>query len=438
MDEKRSVDDLLIVMKNLNLLIVLYIAAVMSYSLSGYIKENSALEFLTKIPTVPLTAWKIPVIVLCLYVSFLLVLYIQNITIRGLALKVCIEIGIVFFISYLFGFSYTGLILVILADTMKYFPQSKWRFPFAVFICLVYLLTDYGLLSAYFDVIPFEAYLGYYGADARSAIVVIKNICVSLNIFLFLLYMILLVRMQTSEKERILNLNEELNAVNEELRQANVQLAEYASEAEKMVETRERNRLAREIHDTLGHALTGIITGLEACMAIMDVAPEATKLQLKAIADVARQGMTDVRRSVKALRPDALEKLPLEKALANTVEEMRSATGAEITYHCTAALKGFNEDEEDVIYRIVQESITNAIRHGEATKIAIDISRKYQMLTIHIQDNGIGCQEITKGFGLHHMEERISLLNGTLSYSGGNGFLIEAQIPIRWGEHTDD
>ena len=68
-----------------------------------------------------------------------------------------------------------------------------------------------------------------------------------------------------SEKERILSLNAQLNTANEELQKANLRLEQYAEESVKMTETRERNRLAREIHDTLGHALTGIITGLEAC-----------------------------------------------------------------------------------------------------------------------------------------------------------------------------
>ena len=104
-----------------------------------------------------------------------------------------------------------------------------------------------------------------------------------------------------------MHLNNQLNSANDELKYVNMQLSEYAKESEKMAETKERNRLAREIHDTLGHSLTGIITGIEACTTLMDVAPEATKEQLKAIAEVARQGITDVRRSVKALRPDALE-----------------------------------------------------------------------------------------------------------------------------------
>lgn len=200
-----------------------------------------------------------------------------------------------------------------------------------------------------------------------------------------------------------------------------------------MVQTRERNRLAREIHDTLGHALTGIITGIEACTALMDAAPEAAKAQLALIAEVARKGMTDVQRSVKALRPDALEKFNLENALLQMIDETRSVTNATIDYQCTTGLNCFNDDEEEIIYRIVQECMTNSIRHGKAKKISIRIDREFHMLKIVVQDNGMGCTDIQKGFGLHHMEERLNLLQGKLSFSGEDGFLVEAQIPVRWG-----
>lgn len=74
------------------------------------------------------------------------------------------------------------------------------------------------------------------------------------------------------------------------------------------------------------------------------------------------------------------------------------------------------------------------------TRITIEIDREYNMLNIRIKDNGIGCKKIEKGFGLHHMDERLRMLQGTLQYSGEDGFLVEAQIPIRWGteEKKDD
>ena len=119
------------------------------------------------------------------------------------------------------------------------------------------------------------------------------------------------------------------------------------------------------------------------------------------------------------------------------IDEMRSAAGAQIEYQCTAGLKCFDQDEEDIIYRIVQESITNAIRHGKADRIRIQIGRQYNMLTIRIQDNGKGCSEIHKGFGLHHMEERLKLLQGSLEYNGEHGFTVKAEIPIRWGTEEE-
>lgn len=433
MDENRLLNYVLIFMKNLNLVIVLYIAVLISYSLNGWIREQSAYEFLTKIDEIPFTAWKVVAMVLCLYCCILLLMYMRNVNNAGLAGKVFLEIGICVFISYILGFSYTGTILLVLADTMKWFPRSKWKFPFAVLICMFYLLLDFHLLTAYYNIVPLETYLGYFQPDVRSAQLGIMNILSSLNTFTFLVYMILLVRIEMNEKDKILSLNKQLNETNMELQQANIQLEEYAKESVKMTETRERNRLAREIHDTLGHALTGIITGIEACTTLMDVAPDATKVQLRAIAEVARQGVTDVRRSVNALRPDALEKFNLEKALLQTIEEMGTATSAKIDYQCTTQLTGFSEDEEDIIYRIIQESITNAIRHGKADQIQVWIDREYNTLKLHIKDNGIGCKTIKKGFGLHHMEERLNMLHGSLTYNGEDGFLVEARIPIRWG-----
>lgn len=434
MDKSRFSDYILVIIKNLNFIIITYISAIMLYCLSGYIRENSALDFMSRITVVPMAAWKIPAVSILLYCSCLLLLYMQNVNNLELFLKVCLELVISFCISYVLGFSYTGVVLLILADAMRYFPKSKYKIQFAVIICLFYLLTDYNLISVYYKVTPLETYLEYFQNDTRAILLGVKNAMVSLNLSIFLVYVVLLVREQFNEKERILNLNEKLNAANDELKQANLRLEEYAKESEKAAETRERNRLAREIHDTLGHSFVGIITGIEACTTLMDVAPEATKEQLKAIAEVARQGMTDVRRSVNALRPDALEKLNLENALAQMISEIQYATSAEIIYQCTTGLNCFNEDEEDIIYRIVQESITNAIRHGKAKRIEIHIDREYNMLKIHIADNGIGCSNIQKGFGLHHMEERLGMLGGTLKYHGENGFTVEAQIPIRWGK----
>lgn len=166
---------------------------------------------------------------------------------------------------------------------------------------------------------------------------------------------------------------------------------------------------------------------------LMDAAPEATKEQMRAIVQIAREGITDVRQSVKALRPDALESMTLGNALEKSVDDMRRSTGVSIDYECLAELSGMGQDEEEVVYRIVQESTTNAIRHGRADHIRIRITKEDNVLRIHISDNGCGSKEVKEGFGLHHMRERLQMLGGTLSYDGSDGFVIDAALPVRWG-----
>ena len=90
-----------------------------------------------------------------------------------------------------------------------------------------------------------------------------------------------------------------------------------------------------------------------------------------------------------------------------------------------------NADEEDFIYRIVQEGMTNAVRHGHADKIYVSIAQTENDIIIVIEDNGQGCAHIEPGFGIHHLTERIELLQGKLRYYGRNGFELIAELPIR-------
>ena len=237
---------------------------------------------------------------------------------------------------------------------------------------------------------------------------------------------------QKEENARIRKLNEQLN-------QANDQLRDYAVNMERMTQMRERNRLAREIHDTLGHTLTGIIMGADAGLALFDVAPEESKKRIQVVAQSARDGLTDVRRSIKALRPDALEHSSLAQALEGLVENFRLTTSAQIAYYQEASELNLDVDEEDALYRVVQEGLTNAVRHGRADRISIRVTRTGDLVTVSIRDNGIGCGTLVEGFGLRHMRERLDMLGGTLSYGnleqgaqdGYTGFFITVGLPIR-------
>ena len=199
-----------------------------------------------------------------------------------------------------------------------------------------------------------------------------------------------------------------------------------------MGEIEERNRIAREIHDTLGHTMTGLSAGIDACIALIDYSVDETKKQLSIISGVARQGLKDVRRSMKKLRPDTLERESLESAIEKLITETMSTSKVSIEFQSFLPSLVFEDDEEDTIYRIVQEGITNAIRHGHASRIFINFKKVDIWLVIRIRDNGIGCKDIHKGFGLTHMKERVDMLHGTVTYSSNNGSQVVAKLPIRW------
>lgn len=289
---------------------------------------------------------------------------------------------------------------------------------------VMYLFCNMDAATSALHAVTLKQYLAFYSLHTRSVLQLVIESLSALEMILFILYMVLFISQQTSEKQEILNLNQQLQ-------QANEQLRIYAEESAHTAQVQERNRLAREIHDTLGHVLTGITAGADACIQMMDDSPEMARHQMELIADTARNGMNDVRRSVKALRPDSLEKENLSGALNKMCTSMAQSSGAQIQLEESLAGLTLSQDEEDCVYRTVQEGITNAIRHGHATRVQVRCHIEDGVLEVSVRDNGIGCKSVTPGFGLQHMQERMLMLGGTFWYENSDGFCIRAEIPLR-------
>ena len=328
---------------------------------------------------------------------------------------------------------YNGLLLLAVVNLINDL-HGRGRLLFLGAMTSLYLLTSLDVLQSAFRIVPMSEYLAYYEEQSRQMMQTAIGLLTALNLILFIGYMVILVGRRTEENEAIRRLNGELEQANGKLSVLNTQLKVYAAESERMAETRERNRLAREIHDTLGHALTGITAGADACIEMMDISPDMARKQMELIAKTARAGMNEVRRSVRALRPDALEHFRLSEALEQLCSEMQQTSHTAIRLDMRPTDMRLSQDEEDAVYRIVQESVTNAIRHGHATEIDVQLSGENRHLAIIVQDNGIGCEKVEQGFGLRHMRERLRLLGGSLRIDGKNGFRIEASIPLRWGD----
>ncbi len=320
--------------------------------------------------------------------------------------------------------AYDGVVLLVVADLLH---RYSGRHQLVVLTCAMlglYAIVDYNAMFFEHQVTPFDVYTSYYAPSARSWIHLMHTGLASFNLILFVFYLTLLIRQNHQEKQRIASLNAQLE-------EANTRLRAYAIEAESMAETRERNRLAREIHDTLGHALTGIAAGLDATALLVDLAPDKAKEQLVKIKETALRGLKDVRRSVKKLRPDDLEHLPLRQAIVNMVEEFASSTGMKIDFEVLEWPERLRPDQEEVLYRVVQEGMTNARRHGHAKHLEITIGAKRGAIYLLLADDGEGADiaELEKGFGLRHMQERLALLHGKLRYWSDSGFTLEAILP---------
>lgn len=422
----------------INVVMVLFIVTFVYMTTRKIRLEYNARSFLNNVKAIPqdpaILLWSCLLLLLILILSFLLreKFYRKDRNLCRISLLVDVIAG--YLLIYILDFNYTGLLLMISANILFHLRAlggkgNKVGLLLAVTV-VGYLLTGYDLVKVYGNLYSLPDYIRYYDLQIQQVSFAFFNILNSLNTMLFVIYCIYTINQQ---RETI----REVNHLYSELEGANSQLKEYAKMAEKMAQTKERNRLAREIHDTIGHLLTEIIVGLDACMTIFDISPDQTKHQLKVISDVARNGITDVRRSMNELRPDALERLSLKSAIEKMISDMIELSNVKVHFSCENMTLKFDEDEEMAIYRVIQESMTNAIRHGEATEIWITIEKKDGLLSLRIQDNGKGCKEIHSGFGIRHIRERIQMLKGSVEFDGSNGFLVNAKIPIRWGETYD-
>ena len=327
-------------------------------------------------------------------------------------------------------FSYNGIIYLIFCDALFRFKENKYVKWLTIPLSLLLIISNYDFFSTLFPLVNADAYFEVYTSTTRGLLQVGINFLDIINLLFFILFLMIYIANEVQENERM---TQELIMVH----QVNHELENYAAVSEKIAEDKERKRLAREIHDTLGHALTGIAAGVDACIAMIDINPQATKKQLMVISKVVRQGIVDVRNSLNKLRPGALEQHGFKGAIENMIEEFTSVSDLTISLDYRLDKVDFKNTKEDILFRVIQESVTNAVRHGDATHIDISLYIEDNTLYLKIQDNGQGCEEIHYGFGLKQMKERLGMINGKVAYDGHHGFLTIVTIPLQEGELYD-
>ncbi|MEA5452465.1 sensor histidine kinase [Leptolyngbya sp. CCNP1308] len=219
----------------------------------------------------------------------------------------------------------------------------------------------------------------------------------------------------------------------QELAAAHEQLRHYATQIENQATLQERNRIAREIHDSLGHALTAQTILLENALLYLPSQADQARGYLTSAKDSAYQTLRDVSKSVSALRNSPLQEQSLTTAVPLLVDELCKSAG--MGADCSVELpETLPDDIKLALFRIVQEAMTNAVKHSRATAVQVKLGAKPSRVYLQVLDNGQGFDpsKNTTGFGLRGMRERAIALGGTCQiWSAPNaGCRISVILPL--------
>lgn len=334
------------------------------------------------------------------------------------------ELFIIILLFWLTNASYNGLIFLAFADIFFFTKdpgviknQFYWG-SFAVVAGIILLLSNDKLLAIFVTLPSLDVYINTLPTNLAVLAGAIRNLLVTLNIVAFTWALFTYVVYMTNKQR---NIEEELRMMD----RANLELKSYIEVAEENAEIRERKRISREIHDTLGHALTGISAGIDAVLVLVDMDKESAKKQLHNLSEIVRQGIVDVRRSLNKMRPGALEELTLKASLQALIKPYTKIANLTIDLDYQWGEVDFEKTTEIVIFRAIEEAITNSIRHGQAQHIWLKLTHDETHYYVAISDNGRGCQNIKYGFGLTQMQERLVTIGGKVSYQGDDGFKIK-------------
>ncbi|MEH1966362.1 sensor histidine kinase [Nostoc sp.] len=219
----------------------------------------------------------------------------------------------------------------------------------------------------------------------------------------------------------------------EKLALANEKLRQYAMQIENQATLEERNRIAREIHDSLGHSLTALNLQLETALKLWQSNPGKAETFLATAKELGSKALKDVRQSVSTMRSNPLQEQSLERAIASLSENFHRSNGILPIYKINLEYS-LPPEINTAIYRITQESLTNISKYAYATEVKLELTTTRGNLRLIIQDNGRGFDlgQNTTGFGLHSMRDRTLALGGEFNISStlGSGCKITVDIPL--------
>lgn len=218
-----------------------------------------------------------------------------------------------------------------------------------------------------------------------------------------------------------------------QLREANEQLAEQARVREQLATSRERVRLARDLHDTLAHTLAGLVIQMNAIDTLMEVDAPAAQRELSKAQCTAKRGLEETRAAISDLRANIVEELGLAGALQRQGDVLQQRAGVPVNLDLSAREPQLSKEQGETLFRIAQEAMNNIERHAQAKQVWVTLDT-LNGTTISIRDDGIGFDATTmdeERFGLRGMRERAELIGAHLRVdsAAGHGTTVTVTLP---------
>jgi signal transduction histidine kinase len=219
-----------------------------------------------------------------------------------------------------------------------------------------------------------------------------------------------------------------------ELSAANVKLREQALATEQLATARERNRLARDLHDTLAHALAGLVVQLQAIETLLKAEPEAARSELVKARRIAQEGLQETRQAIQDLRVNPIEDLGLARALERTSLDFGDRAGVQVDLHIGDPQAAISNDVAAQILFIAKEAFNNIERHADARRVEVSLARNNGQVLLSICDDGRGFEQSqvddAERFGLQGMYERAEMIGAQLTVESkvGQGTTVQLML----------
>ena len=327
------------------------------------------------------------------------------------------KIGLFFLLAYPFGLDLGVVLILFLALLTEIVTYTSLKIGMVYFFLSFILLGTLSTPGSVFNV-PRQ------GADLKDILTI--SSASLLYALALLLYKRAIVLLDNANRK-----TEHLNTVITQLSDANLDFQRYVHGVEYSVVKNERRRISSEIHDTVGYSLTNILMTLEAVTDLIDTDQARAREALNRTINEAQNCLEETRRSMQEMRSRELKEAVGLQAIAHLSRSFSEATGMKVQIEYGNVPNSFGGKLDLVLFRIIQEGLTNAFRHGQADMVRISLWIEDSQLNATILDNGSSTSQIVEGIGISGMRERVENIGGTISFHNySDGFKVRAVLPL--------